>query len=92
MRMPMRLVAGCALILMVGCGSGVPLIELYEDGTLTLDGDRIELVDLAQLAERPADAPAVRLRIRCDTPVTHVWALQTQLQESAVDNVIVIDD
>lgn len=92
MRKPMKLIAACAVVLMTGCGSGAPTIELYEDGTITLDGDRIELADLAQLAERPSDAPAIRLKIHGDTQVRHVWALQKQLQESGVENVVVVDD
>jgi biopolymer transport protein ExbD len=92
MRMPGRLLAVCATIFMIGCGSGAPLIELYEDGTLRLDGDRIELADLSELSERPADAPTIRLRIHGDTPVKHVWAVQSQLQEAGIENVVVVDD
>lgn len=73
-----------ALILALGCGAGSPLIEVFEDGTVTLDGKAVELADLTVLAERPADSPPVRVKIHGDTPVKYVSELQTRLQESGI--------
>lgn len=92
MRRLIGLIGVCALVLVAGCGSGAPLIEVFEDGRVVLDGERIELAELSGLADRPADAPAIRLKIHGDTPVRHVWALQTRLQEIGVENVVVVDD